>query len=239
MLDRTSHISRCISWLQFPLAILVILMHTDVTYDHSDPSSVLNAFLCWPIPAAALPAFFFISGYLFFAERDTFIWKDYRQAMYKKFFTLLLPYLLWISIAYLSSLLIHGLDYAPEPTDIRGIFWDGRPILPEHSLFGYTFHMFGMPGGFGVMWFVRDLMVMMLFTPFIWMIGKTLGKLAIFLILIAIITHSRPVVFYTRLSLRHMQYRFHAGTQTFRAAHHCFMAHYVSCIRMDGLVFRS
>lgn len=190
MLDRTSHISRCISWLQFPLALLVILMHTDVTYDHSDPSSVLNAFLCWPMPAAALPAFFFISGYLFFAGRDTFAWKDYGHAMRKKFFTLLLPYLLWISIAYLSTIFIQGADHAPEPTDIRNIYWDGRPIQPEHSLFGYTFHMFGMPGGFGVMWFVRDLMVMMLFTPLIWMIGKTLGKLAIFLILIAIITHS-------------------------------------------------
>lgn len=190
MLDRTSHISRCISWLQFPLALLVILAHTDVTYDHSDPSSVINAFLCWPMPASALPTFFFISGYLFFSGRDIFVWKDYCQAMRKKFFTLLVPYLIWISIAYLSTILIHGLDYAPQPTDMRGIFWDGRPIMPEHSLFGYTFDMFGMPGGFGVMWFVRDLMVIMLFTPFIWMIGKTAGKWAIFLILIAIITHT-------------------------------------------------
>lgn len=140
--------------------------------------------------SVAVPAFFFISGFLFFSKLkdwDNSIWKD---KIRKRIKTLLIPYIIWNLIAILGFIVTRfagTLIKGNEPLDLitqlneRGwlrLFWDRRlfgSIIPDSiNLFGIS-----VPGGTPVnepTWFIRDLMVVIAFSPMIWWFVKKGGK---------------------------------------------------------------
>ena len=129
----------------------------------------------------AVPLFFFFSGYLFFYRSDGFDWRTYAGKLKRRACTLLVPYVFWnllFIVLYLSAeLLFPGLmsgrnkpvaDYSA--TDWSWAFWDIRHINPE------------VDGAFPInppLWFIRDLMVVMIFSPLIYFILKRMKHYAV------------------------------------------------------------
>lgn len=169
---------------------MIVLMHTEASWDHADPSSILNASLCWTIPMAARAAFLFISGYLLFAGRQTFGPHDYLHSLRRRVTSLLIPYFIWIIIGYSCALAVDGPEAVSHLSGIVEIFWAKGFNMAEHSQLGYDCVPLGYPGGYAVMWFVRNLMIMTLLSPVIWWLAKLLRLWIFPLILAGILLHA-------------------------------------------------
>lgn len=171
-LSRDGNSSKVLSLLRFPLAALVVFIHTEYPSDKSDAAYYLGTFFSYGLAQIAVPAFFFISGYLFFARYERFGVKEYASAMRKKALSLALPYLLWIGLVYYGMGLLHGAGPDWYPLDFYKIFWAQSQGYVVHSVFGYEFSILSSPSAIGVMWFIRDLMVAMVLSPIVWWIVR-------------------------------------------------------------------
>lgn len=172
-IKRDSLESKALSWVRFPLACLVVLIHTAYTNDQSDICYYLGKLISSNLANIAVPTFFFISGYLFFAKYDDFGWYEYRNMLQDKTKRLLLPYLIWNCIAYYVYGLTNNFAGDIRPWELYRIFWaidDGYVVT---SLLGYKFSILSSPA-LGTFWFIRDLMVVMLLSPIIWWIIRKL-----------------------------------------------------------------
>ena len=179
-------LSQTIAFLRFPLIAGVVLIHSKVKdvvikgvqlippdgYWFYDNISYLFSHI---FAAVAVPLFFFISGFLFFYKAEVFTKEVYAKKLKKRVHTLLIPYIFWnLAVAllfFLSEIFFSGLmsgvhkaihDYTFQDwlwafwnrTHIEGVGLYNNPIC-------YQF------------WFLRDLMVVMLFSPLVyWLIKK-------------------------------------------------------------------
>ena len=186
IIERNSSESFALDLLRFPLAALVVLLHTG-TADNADALTYgLAHYINAPIVQIAVPAFFFMSGYLFFVGKEEFGWASYKKKIGKKVRTLLVPYIIWNYIA-----LFFGYVYSycktrtlgdVMPWQIVDILWAHGDGIMATSVFGYQFPTIVSPVA-GVLWFMRDLMVMMLCSILTYHIIKRL-KCALFPLLI-------------------------------------------------------
>jgi fucose 4-O-acetylase-like acetyltransferase len=174
-----SNVSNAITLVRFPLAFLVILKHyytNDIVVRDDYPVySALGDFSTGYFPAFVVPLFFFISGYLFFQRVDVQTmglnlssWSIYKSKISKRIKTLVIPYLAWNLIVLVLLLLA---QYASHDSfqpyskplsdftfyDILNSFWaiskDGYPID-------------------GPLWFIRDLFIVCLMSPFVFFLFK-------------------------------------------------------------------
>ena len=189
--------SAVIDWLRLPLALAVVFIHSfgspknvDMVRLHTDP-------LCWQsiydfvriagsnvITHCAVPTFFMISGFLFFYKVQEWNFSVYKVKLKKRFWSLLVPYLLWImlfilhtEIFKLGGVLLHGKPLSgmwKYVTDNGGL-----NMLWDSTLWGgYYVDVLGRPAPMTSpvlvpLWFVRDLMVVVVFSPLIhWLIEK-------------------------------------------------------------------
>ena len=147
--------------LRLPLIILVTYAHSygGVTEGYSvlgsewDSYEVLKIVMSQTLVKVAMPTFFVISGYLFFANVEQFNKVIYWQKIRRRIKTLLIPYIIW-NLLMAVKLKTFNLS----------IFWSPA----------------NMP-----LWFLRDLMIVMLLTPIIYIGVKKLGW-CIFAILLPI-----------------------------------------------------
>ena len=191
-------ISKSIAWLRFPLVIMVIFIHSggfgplainthDITaMTGMDMYNILRMLISRIICNVAVPAFFAISGYLFFTNLDKWDWNIWRGKIKKRIFTLLIPYISWNILRFLfneflniSQKLRHGIDFfscleesmskvSPSIfcnysiTDTGYMNWNGVMTMmsvPVHVPF----------------WYVRDLILLTLLSPAIHLTIKHLG----------------------------------------------------------------
>jgi fucose 4-O-acetylase-like acetyltransferase len=176
-----------LSWLRYPLALLIVFIHTGYPTDNpTEPAYYIGKLLSEGVAVIAVPTFFFISGYLFFAKYKTFGWTEYASAMRRKFFSLAVPYIIWIALIYYSygfySGQLTGINLSPS--ELYKIFWAFSDGYVVTSIFGYKFSILSFPSGAQGLWFVRDLMVAMLLSPIIWCICKRCKLWSIILFLI-------------------------------------------------------
>ena len=188
--------SRTIDALRFPCAILVILVHTFRPRAESPgfpfaPLETIEVALSQGISRIAVPVFFFISGYLFFSKLDKWDWGVYLDKIRKRSWTLLVPYLLWVTLALLwivgLYLIRHfffgwGLSSLSEYLSGNGwglMYWNCARNYQYHTfqnILGWT-----MPSAYPYnfpLWFIRDLIVLCLFAPVIhFALKKTNGWL--------------------------------------------------------------
>ena len=184
--------SKVIAWLRFPLACLIVLLHSQVlepTYRPVVASSgfayALKILLSEGICRIAVPAFFLISGYLFFINLERWDKVVWIGKMKRRIYTLLIPYILWnlVGIAYTCitpyvGAITEGADSLLSVFQERGwirLFWDSNRIMeqwnpPTVNLLGITMHN-GMPAN-TPLWFIRDLIVLTLFSPIIYFFVK-------------------------------------------------------------------
>ena len=99
--------STIVSRLRFPLILLVVYVHsfgipaedTNVPLLHSGFYEMVRTLLSGMIAHSAVPTFFFISGFLMFYRVEGYSLQLYRTKMRNRFFSLLIPYIIWNLIA--------------------------------------------------------------------------------------------------------------------------------------------
>lgn len=140
-----------ISALRLPLIVLVTYAHSygGVTEGYSllgsewDSYEVLKIVVSQTLVKVAMPMFFVMSGYLFFANVEQFNKEIYWQKIWRRIKTLLIPYIIW---NLLMAVKLKTFDLS--------IFWEPA----------------NMP-----LWFLRDLIVVSLATPIVYIGVRKLG----------------------------------------------------------------
>lgn len=176
-------LSKTITFLRFPLIVAVVFIHTClenvvigetlmVPEGQFPIYNILHHIVTDEFARIAVPIFFFISGFLFFFRSD-FSFKTYGQKLKKRVRTLLVPYLFWNAIVFFAFLFTQ--PFLSSVTSGRNLPVAGYRWQDWLNLFWN--HKEGMPICFQL-WFIRDLMVVILFSPllhFIVKYGKTLS----------------------------------------------------------------
>ena len=195
-------LSQTISYLRFPLTVGVVFIHFNLAkngiplhgikhgLEQPDWYFYIISFFSKVLPSIAVPLFFFISGFLFFYKME-FGKNTYKQKLHTRAKTLLVPFLLWNIITLFPkaarvlpgfSSLATNADQTEFHFSLVRLFntffcfnkYNGIIVMPTNELIteiNNNVYPIDVP-----MWYVRDLIVMVLFAPAIyWMIKKT-GK---------------------------------------------------------------
>lgn len=192
--------SDVITRLRFPLAVAVVFIHSFGLPKEIDWAAVwggpltgmdcyqlVRTFFSYVAPTLAVPLFFFFSGFLFFRKVEQWSASLWLTKLRKRFRTLLVPYVLWNLLSFAGFWAIHFLPGRPWrewPQSLadcfadRGgwhIFWNSHDIGRDSiNWLGLT--VFHPTAPIDVpLWFVRDLMVMVLLAPVVHFLLRRLG----------------------------------------------------------------
>ena len=174
--------------LRFPLAIVVVICHVFTTKDFISIDSYpyfkdLNMFIDAFLRGVSVPVYFVISGYVFFLIKK-FDSHTYIHKLQNRVKSLLVPYIIWNTIALLmviikelpifSSFLSNpNVELNLSIENILSAYWkyDGslNPINVEKTYFPIN----------TALWFIRDLMIIVITTPIIYQGIKKLRELYI------------------------------------------------------------
>jgi len=167
--------SKAINSVRFVCIIFLVLLHTQVLH-LVNPNIVgamtkIQNFLSIPF----LSILFLLSGYLFFYKEGTGIQQNWIRDTWvkklkKRVKTLLVPYLLWCSIALIYNRFVKHVAFPTDFIDFIRQFWDAADG--------------GHPIGKAV-WYIKSLIIFSLFAPLYYFIVKRL-KHFILLILLAL-----------------------------------------------------
>lgn len=175
VLDSNKLQSQVISCLRFPLIVLVVLIHsnpgdlvfTGIPMFNQENFQIYESvrfFFSNIVFSVAVPAFFFISGFLFFFKIDKFTPSVYWSKIRKRGRTLLIPYLFWnaviIALFWLSQ------TFLPELTSGKSLLVKDYSVLDWFRAFWNGND--GRPVDYPL-WFIRDLMVVVLCSPIIYL----------------------------------------------------------------------
>ncbi len=171
-----SSTSSRIEALRFPLIIGVVFIHNaSVLHIANRSFDVLHTHIAWvdfivylsqSIVDNSVLLFFAISGYLFF--KSEWSWGKYIEKLKRRFHTLLIPFLFWslatlVVLAVAESIPQAKMQFADETwPDVRSL-----SILGGFNIIFGTFDLYPLLHPF---WFLRDLMVLVVFAPAIYFI---------------------------------------------------------------------
>lgn len=158
--------SRVIDLLRYPLAVLVVMCHCGFL---SGGGTAVQIFFSETLPHVAVPLFLLFSGYLFFKE-GRFDGALYRHKLKSRFRTLFIPYIIWSTLCFIIAV-VQGQVTPTIPHYLQGL-WD-TALWNEGTSFSRTLpgYPVNMP-----LWFIRDLMILVLISSLIWfLIQKTRG----------------------------------------------------------------
>ena len=99
--DRTFSI--WLSLINQVAAILVVILHQYNILEIEFPRNLVITFISHGICTAAVPTFFFLSGYLFW--NDACDWRSIKSKLKRRVFTIFLPFIIWNSIYALFFIL--------------------------------------------------------------------------------------------------------------------------------------
>lgn len=176
--------SQALDLLRFPLALIVVAAHAIPILNMGDIFfgkaynfenypicvSFFNFFFAF-FRRQSVPIYFFISGYVFFLNVDSFTKDKYFQKIKNRINTLLIPYLAWNTIAIVCFLIINLPNILQ--TDAINPHW----FFSAYWIYDGNFLI--TPNGrgtcdpiIGPLWFLRNLMIVVLATPVIYTIVK-------------------------------------------------------------------
>ena len=202
--------SKTIRLLRFPLIIMVLYVHCFgpgevdmLAMDYSSLSgmdcfNIFRVFVTRVLCHVAIPSFFIISGYLFFRGTTEWNCEVYTSKLRSRVKTLLIPYLIWnlIYLIYIKSS-SNPFDYvAPFVSnmsvgDYFASFWNliigetgmtnwlGQPT-PNHYPINFP------------LWYVRDLMVLVVLSPLIRLFVKHTRKWGLLMLALCYVSSIWP-----------------------------------------------
>lgn len=176
MLDRESSLR--LNLLRFPLIVGVVFTHAYASTMNfaggeigtTQPNFIadfVRYFISQCVARIAVPLFFIMSGYLFFWG---FEWSKERYLikLQSRMKTLLIPFLFW----NITTLLVIAIAQAIPATQT---FFSGKNVLiANYSIFDYFNAIFGFnryPISYQF-WFIRDLIILVLFAPLLNIINR-------------------------------------------------------------------
>ena len=180
--------SQALDLLRFPLAIIIVTVHIFgrqlESFNIADAPilsfviSFINSFL----RSQSVPIYFFISGYVFFIGLEKWDMSKWSNKLHNRKNSLLVPYLIWNTILLIAILITHwnnGINYSTS--SILSCYWsyDGElsGVAPTGAPINYP------------LWFLRDLMVMVLITPVLFKLLKNKGELLLIFFSILWLVH--------------------------------------------------
>ena len=173
--------------LRFPLAIVVVIVHVFsnvglelsvpyCSYENCRIFMGLNIFINSFLRGISVPIYFFISGYVFFVDSD-FDLTVYKRKIKNRLSTLLVPYLVWNTLAILlvivkqlpifsAFLSSNDIGLSINLKNILSCYWHyngllSAPLSEMHLIESQQFPINT------ALWFLRDLMVVVILTPII------------------------------------------------------------------------
>ena len=193
--------SHTIDWIRFPLMFLIIIDHVastvipqltsfnilNIGFTGSDVYGVFRAVID-TARKVNVPGFFLISGYLFFYRVEGWNKKIYISKLKKRVFSLLIPYLIWNTIAALTRPVLLIASSIVNRTSFSGISEYFQSILEKGILNIYwhfntwnetTINVLGWStpnlGPISIpMWFLQSLICLSVITPLIYIIVRYL-----------------------------------------------------------------
>lgn len=177
-------ISKAITLLRFPLIVGVVFLHsfplqsTEIDWNIFNGEQFYRLFCIvtsYILPIICTPAFFFISGYLFFLNVEKFNRQVYVKKLYKRVKTLLIPYVLWNMIPYIIHMImviVKGGDFFSllSFSCFINIFWNEHSLNDVYNWAGWPI-MYIYPLN-GALWYLRDLILLSVISPLVWIICK-------------------------------------------------------------------
>ena len=184
-------------YISFLLSILVFFIHSHFSQEIASDSSIsvlnykVSYFFSVSITRFAVPMFFIMSGITFFKDYNN---KKYFTKMKSRFFTLVIPYLLWNTIWMLweifTSYSFLAKFSASEP----------YPLTLTNILKGAFFYGCNIP-----FWFIFDLIIFSFAAPIVFAIikNKYVGIFSIICLSVASLygIHLPSVVFYYPMAI--------------------------------------
>ena len=201
--------SATIDLLRFPLAIMVIFIHMNpdvinlVDADFNLMSwhglyNVTGILLSHVLTHIAVPTFFFISGFLFFVNFQEWSWDNYERKIHSRVRTLIIPYIVWNIVPFLLLVLtmLWGAIYHDYPIDnIKCLISENSwHIFYDSNVWGtdrvnWLGENLKMTGPYdSPLWFLRDLIVVTILTPIIYIAIKKLNLFIIAFLFVAYIS---------------------------------------------------
>lgn len=195
--------SEALKALRFPLAVMVVFIHSFCLEDYEWPNwnhllgmdinVAVQILLSHVVSHIAVPTFYLISGYFFFYKVANFDYHTYMGKLKKKVRTLFIPYLLWnllyilwIVMLKVGAFLVKGkllsniIVYFEENHWLR-MFWDCNVWGLNRT--NWLGHVTSPSGPILVpLWFLRDLIVVVILTPVIYYLIKHFKHWAILLL---------------------------------------------------------
>ena len=164
-------VSEVITQLRLPLIVLVTYAHSYSEVEEGyhlltsswDAYQFLKLLVSQTLVKVVVPVFFIISGYFFFANVKEWNARVYGRKMVRRIKTLLIPYLLW-------NLLM--------AVKLKSFSWDMFWVYSSKA--GLQVDWLGCENWMTApantpLWFLRDLMVITLLTPIIYIVIRRLG----------------------------------------------------------------
>ena len=166
--------SQTLNLLRFPLAIVILAIHIfnvtpanagDVSYPVFDfVKTFIRSFLHWQ----SVPIYFFISGFVFFIGLRNWDKGKWLKKLHNRKKSLLIPYLVWNTL-YLFLVLYSADNLSFDIKSIFSCYWRYDGIMTGTAS---TDMPINVP-----LWFLRDLMLMVIISPLLYKILKKQGKL--------------------------------------------------------------
>lgn len=192
-------LSRTICALRFPLCILIVFVHFDLSMgfgikgikygiDNPEWYYYIIRFVSVSLGSICVPLFFFISGFLFFYRKE-FCCEIYKTSLIKRIKTLLIPYLVWNFIALLWKMkrFLPVISTFYQPAEIRfslmrifNTFFcntEINGIVVNQTTFGIGPSAYPINGP---LWYVRELMLMVIVSPLIFKLIDNKGRWFLF-----------------------------------------------------------
>ena len=166
----SSEMSSVIKFVRFPLIFFVVCIHSFLpTENETGRFLVLDAIqhaFFFVLPPRN-PTFFFMSAFLFFFSFSSWQWDKYGEKLYKRFFSLFIPYIIWNSMVIFYFFLAHRF--------FPGLINPNFENVEQFSFIDWVRAFWDGTGGYPIayqLWFLRDLMVMCLFAPLFYALLK-------------------------------------------------------------------
>jgi surface polysaccharide O-acyltransferase-like enzyme len=189
-MELNKEISQRITYLRFPLIIGIVFIHTPATtVQYSDVSigletatfitSFIHGLISGVFAAVSVPMFFLISGFLFFSGYDN-RFATYKAKIKKRIRSLLIPYLIWNFFALLFYFILQSIP------DLRVFFSGNSKHIVDYTFYDFLNAFLGIqitsnsPIAYQF-WFIRDLMLLVLFAPLFKLTSEKIPKTGFFI----------------------------------------------------------